>query len=111
LQLATPKTWALTERQYLTQKTRLFDESGVPHPHNCFRHSAASYHASAFQDMSKTAMMLCHVGMNLLWDNYKNPAWAADGRKYYNITVEGIRGKIANGQIKLPKKVQAAASP
>ena len=109
--LATPQTWSLTERQYLTMKSRLFNDSGVPHPHNCLRHSAASYHVAAFQNPGKTALLLCHKGQQRLWDNYKGVATKADGLQYFDITVKMISGKIASGEIKLPKKTHAAASP
>ena len=111
MKLATPETWALTERQYLTHKSRLFTESKVLHPHNCLRHSAASYHVAAFQNPGKTALMLCHKGQQRLWDSYKGVATKADGVQYFAITVESISAKVASGEIKLPEIIQAAANP
>ena len=108
MKLATQQTWSLTERQYLTQKSKLFDGAGVAHPHNCLRHSAASYHVAAFQNPGKTALMLCHKGQQRLWDNYKGVATKADGARYYAITVDAIRSKLDLGEIKLPEEVQAA---
>lgn len=102
IDLATPKTWSLTERQYLTQKSLLFEKANVAHPHNCFRHSAASYHAAAFQNPGRTALMLCHKSQLRLWDSYKGVATKDDGIRYYGITVESIRQKIASGAITLP---------
>jgi hypothetical protein len=111
MKLATAQTWTMTERQYLTQKSSLFDRSGVPHPHNCFRHSACSYHVAAFQNPGKTALMLCHQGQQRLWDTYKGVATKADGERYYAITPEVITAKLASGEIKLPDTTQAASNP
>jgi len=106
--LATPQTWSLTERQYLTQKSALFERAKVPHPHNCFRHSAASYHVAAFQNPGKTALMLCHKNQQRLWDSYKGVATRSDGLLYYAITVDSITKKLATGEIKLPSLLENA---
>ena len=101
IRLGTPKTWALTERQYLTQKSRLFNNAGIPHPHNCFRHSACSYHAAAFAKPGLTASMLCHRNQMQLWDTYRGKATAVDGKRYYAITVESISLKLESGNLSL----------
>ena len=103
LALATEETWKLTERQYAESKSRLFLDAGVPHPHNCLRHSAASYFAAAFKDPGRTAMLLCHTSQKLLWDTYKGIATQADGIRFYKITPNYLREKLKAGLITLPE--------
>lgn len=100
--MATDETWGLTERQYETSKGELFVNAGVPHPHNCMRHSAASHFAAAFKDPGRTAILLCHTSQKKLWDTYKGIATQADGLRYYKITPDYLRKKIKSGAIKLP---------
>ena len=86
MELATEKTWSLTPRIYLKRKSELFVAAGVPHPKNCLRHSACTYHVAAFKDPGKTATMLCHTSQQLLWSNYNGRATRADGVAYFSIT-------------------------
>lgn len=106
--LASDDTWRMTERQYLRFKSSLFEASEVPHPHNCFRHSACSYHAAAFQNPGKTATMLCHRNQDLLWERYKGKATQADGLLYYKITPDSLRKKLEAGLIMLPDSSKSA---
>ena len=41
--------WTLTPAEYLHLKSRVFIDSGCPHPRNCLRHSFCTYHVAAFQ--------------------------------------------------------------
>lgn len=106
--MATDETWELTERQYAESKSRLFVDAGVPHPHNCLRHSAASYFAAAFKDPGRTAILLCHTSQKKLWDTYKGIATQADGLRYYKITPEYLRKRIESGAVKLPDPQKSA---
>jgi integrase len=84
--LATPETWALTERQYMGAKSALFSDAKVPHPHNVLRHSACTYHVAAYKDAGKTATMLCHADQEMIWSTYNGVATNADGLAYFAIT-------------------------
>ena len=109
--LATDQTWSISERQYLDAKSKLFIKAGVPHPHNCFRHSACSYHVSAFDSPSRTALMLCHSNERQVWSTYNGAANKADGIRYYSITTIRINQMLDSGDIKLPELAQAATCP
>ena len=78
--------WDLTARQYMELKSRLFVEAGVPHPHNCLRHSFCTYDVAAHKNPGRTAYILCHRNQDLLWDRYKGNAKEADGVTYQAIT-------------------------
>lgn len=82
---AKPAEWSMTTRQYALAKTNAFVRAGVAHPHNCARHSFASYHVAANKDASKTSLILCHQSPKMLWSNYKGKATAADGVAYFEI--------------------------
>jgi hypothetical protein len=94
--LATDRTWDLTERQYMKKKSDLFVAAGVPHPKNCLRHSACTYHVAAFKDPGKTATMLCHTDQQLLWSTYNGRASQGDGRRYFAITPDSLRTVAAS---------------
>lgn len=91
MKLATEETWVLTERQYMRSKSQLFTDAKVPHPKNCLRHSACTYHVAAFKDPGKTATMLCHTDQQLLWSTYNGRAAQAEGKRYFAITPDSIR--------------------
>ena len=97
MKLATEETWVLTERQYMRSKSQLFTDAKVPHPKNCLRHSACTYHVAAFKDPGKTATMLCHTDQQLLWSTYNGRAAQAEGKRYFAITPDSIR-KVSASQ-------------
>jgi site-specific recombinase XerD len=83
-----PDDAAVTERQYLELKSELFRAARVPHPHNCLRHSFATYHLAARTNPGLTAYLLCHRNQQKLWDHYKGNATAEEGRRWETITPE-----------------------
>ena len=85
LAITPDECWDLTARQYMQLKSNLFTESKVPHPHNCARHSFATYHMAAFKNPGQTATILCHRSQELLWLHYKGIATEADGKLYQTI--------------------------
>jgi len=91
--------WALTPRQYMQLKSDLFTEAGVPHPHNCLRHSFCTYDVAAHKNPGRTAYILCHTDQELLWRRYKGNATQSDGLLYQTITpataLEVAEGKPA----------------
>jgi hypothetical protein len=92
--------WDLTARQYMELKSRLFVEAGVPHPHNCLRHSFCTYDVAAHKNPGRTAYILCHRNQDLLWDRYKGNAKEADGVTYQAIT-PGKAASLAEGYVPL----------
>jgi integrase len=91
IELADHRTWSLSQRQYMRHKSRLFTDAKVPHPKNCLRHSACTYHVAAFKDPGKTATMLCHTDQAMLWSNYNGRATQTSGVAYFAITPESCR--------------------
>lgn len=81
-----PADAALTERQYLKLKSDLFGVARVPHPHNCLRHSFATYHLAARANPGETAVLLCHRDQKKLWDHYKGNATSAEGKRWELLT-------------------------
>lgn len=86
-----PQEDALTERQYLQLKSRLFDVAHVPHPRNCLRHSFATYHLAVRKNPGETAMLLCHTNQAKLWNTYKGNATAAEGKRWEALTPPAVQ--------------------
>ena len=84
--LAVAPAESLTARQYLELKSELFGVARVPHPHNCLRHSFATYHVAARGDPGKTAYLLIHKDQKKLWNHYKGNATGAEGRLWEELT-------------------------
>ena len=78
--------WTLTPREYMGLKSELFEAAGVPHPHNCLRHSFATYDVAVHRNPGRTATLLCHRSQDLLWSRYKGNATEAEGVMYQAIT-------------------------
>lgn len=78
-----PAEWKLTARQYANAKARAFGLDA--HPHNCLRHSFATYHVAAHKDVSRTATILCHTSPTMLFRHYKGRATEADGKAWFEI--------------------------
>ncbi len=89
-----PDDAALTPRRYLALKSDLFRAARVPHPHNCLRHSFATYHLAAVGNAGLTAVLLCHRSQEKLWSCYKGNASGAEGRRWLALLPE-IAAKVA----------------
>ena len=90
LAIAPREGWALTPRQYMELKSRLFQVARVPHPANCIRHSFCTYHVAVSQNAHLTAFLLCHVNARKLWDTYKGNATKSEGEAYLNLRPETV---------------------
>lgn len=88
--------WTLAPRDYLTLKSKLFVVAGVPHPHNCARHSFATYDLRAHKNPGRTATLLCHTDQEQLWEHYLGIATHEMGKKYQRIT-PGNCAELAQG--------------
>jgi site-specific recombinase XerD len=84
-----PEQWLpLTESQYMHEKSDLFEDAGIPHPHNCLRHSFATYHLNALADPGLTSVLLAHGNPKMLWQHYNGEASTKDSKAYWTITPE-----------------------
>jgi len=55
-------------------------------PHNCMRHSFASYHLVKYGDPRKTEMQLGHKSDNLLYEHYRALATNDEATAYFGVT-------------------------
>jgi len=108
LEVTPDECWDLTPRQYMELKSNLFVEAGVPHPHNCLRHSFCTYDVAAHKNPGRTAYILCHRNQDLLWTRYKGNATEVDGKRYQSITPQ-TAAKLAEGYVPLNARVLPAA--
>lgn len=90
LAVTTEDCWDLTARNYMRLKSELFATARVPHPHNCLRHSFATYHVAAYKDAGKTAYLLCHRNQDELYEHYKGNAKEEAGRTYWTLTPQSV---------------------
>lgn len=81
-----PDDSLLTERFYLRLKSQIFEVTGVPHPHNCFRHGFATYHLASRTNPGLTAYLLCHRNQGKLWAAYKGNATRVEGLQWEALT-------------------------
>lgn len=77
--------WRMENSEWLHLKARLFKWAGVPHPHNCLRHSFCTYHVAAYKNPGRTATILCHRNQQQLWDHYYGRGTQSDGLAYFAI--------------------------
>ncbi len=78
--------WSLTPAEYMKEKSQLFTDAKVEHPHNCLRHSFCTYHVAAFKNPGLTATILCHRNQGMLWARYNGNATQEQGKLYWTIT-------------------------
>jgi len=96
LKITPEDCWHLSPRLYMELKSQLFEEASIPHPHNCLRHSFATYHVAAFKNPGLTAYLLCHRNQDLLWEHYKGNAKDEEGKAYFTITPQTAE-RLAKG--------------
>jgi site-specific recombinase XerD len=77
--------WKLKDRQYQEAKRNAFIRAGVPHPHNCLRHSFSTYHVAKHKNVALTATLLCHTDLQMLNQHYRGVGTHADGKKWFEI--------------------------
>ena len=93
----TPEScWHLTTSDYMHLKSAMFAGADIAHPHNCLRHSFATYHLAAHKSPGRTATILCHSSEKKLWERYNGKATQTDGLRYFTISpanVEELAGR------------------
>lgn len=81
-----PDKWCLEPVPYRNAKSAAFTRAKVEHPHNVLRHSAASYHIAMNGDAGKTAAMLTHSNLRMLWSNYRGKGGGkTNGEAWFSI--------------------------
>jgi site-specific recombinase XerD len=85
-----PETWSMDSIPYRNAKTAAFVRAKIEHPHNVLRHSAASYHIAMNGDAGKTAAMLTHSNLRMLWSNYRGMGGGVEnGKAWFSILPAG----------------------
>lgn len=60
--------------------------AGLPEwPHNCLRHSFASYHLQISQSAGETALQMGHLSETMLWKNYRAVVTQSDAERFWEI--------------------------
>jgi len=101
LAITPAECWVVRPRDYMRLKSLLFTTAKVPHPHNCFRHSFATYDMAAHKNPGRTATILCHTNQELLWKHYYGVATHSAGVKYQQITPQTAK-QLAEGFSSVP---------
>jgi integrase len=66
--------------------TRLAQKLGYQKwPHNCLRHSFASYHLAMWENASTTAHQLGHTSTKMVFENYARAVKKADAIRWWNL--------------------------
>lgn len=101
LAITPAECWVVRPRDYMRLKSLLFSVATVPHPHNCLRHSFATYDMAANKNPGRTATILCHTDQELLWKHYNGIATHSAGVKYQQITPQTAK-QLADGFSSVP---------
>jgi len=82
---APDECWTMPERFYQQEKIHAFIRADIPHPHNCLRHSFATYHVAKYKNVGKTATLLCHTNIQTLNRYYRGKATHSQGKEWFTI--------------------------
>ena len=83
--------WSMNPVNYRNAKHAAFVRAHVEHVHNVLRHSAASYHIAKHGDAGKTAAMLTHANLRMLWSNYRGKGGGqANGVAWFSIAPPSV---------------------
>jgi integrase len=64
-------------------REKIYLRAGVEYPHNGARDSFCSYHIALHNDASRTATLLTHRGVNMLYGHYRGKATRRDAVEYF----------------------------
>ncbi len=93
-----PNLWAwlkacppvhIPQRPWDDRRAAVALRANVALPHNALRHSFATHHVALHGNAEKTATLLTHRGVGMLWQHYKGNATKADARRYFQILPPG----------------------
>jgi integrase len=62
---------------------------GVLWPHDCLRHSFASFHLAKFKNAAETALQLGHEGTSMLFQNYRSRVRESDAEAWFQLMPKG----------------------
>ena len=66
-------------------REKVYLKARVDYPHNGARDSFCSYHIALHNDASRTATLLTHRGVNMLYGHYRGKAMRRDALEYFGI--------------------------
>ena len=70
-------------------RERCYLRARIEYPHNGARDSFCSYHVALHNDASRTATLLTHRGVNMLYSHYRGKATRRDAERYFQILPQG----------------------
>jgi integrase len=76
---------AMGQRAWDDRRAAVALRASVELPHNALRHSFCTHHVALHGDAGKTATLLTHRGVQMLWEHYKGNTTKADARRYFEI--------------------------
>jgi integrase len=65
--------------------TRREQVAGIIMPHNCLRHSFASYHLAKYQDAARLSLDMGHTSPKLLFNTYREVVYPEAAQLYFAI--------------------------
>jgi integrase len=77
--------WTGDENLYMSQMTRREQVAGITMPHNCLRHSFASYHLAKYQDAARLSLDMGHTSPKLIFNTYREVVYPEAAEKYFAI--------------------------
>lgn len=81
------KSWKpFADSTFRDWRERAYLVAGIEYPHNGARDSFCSYHIALHNDASRTATLLTHRGVNMLYSHYRGKALKRDAVEYFRIT-------------------------
>ncbi len=70
-------------------REKIYLRAGIEYPHNGARDSFCSYHIALHNDASRTATLLTHRGVNMLYGHYRGKAMKKDAVAYFTVVPGG----------------------
>lgn len=84
--LRTVEAWKpFADSTFRDWREKIYLLAGIEYPHNGARDSFCSYHIALHNDASRTATLLTHRGVNMLYGHYRGKATRRDAVEYFGI--------------------------
>lgn len=77
--------WTGKENDYQNAMTRREQAAGITMPHNCLRHSFASYHLAKFQDAARLSLDMGYTSPKLIFNTYREIVYPEAAERYFAI--------------------------
>jgi len=82
---STGRVWPYTLEYFSHEREKLASSLGLKWPQNGLRHSFASYHLAAFENVAQTSLQLGHSGSDLIFSRYRELVTKEEALKYWDI--------------------------